>query len=110
MKPQSQELTDYLQCTAIIAWKTPAVIEQTQEVTASLTQDIAKARALFERVCDAIPHSSDIGTYVGSSSISRHAAACRFSLIAHPHRKAGATSVIKRSSCSRFHGGRKVGI
>jgi hypothetical protein len=31
-------------------------------------------------------------------------------LTAHPHRKAGATSVIKRSSCSRVHGGRKVGI
>src|SRR5437868_3786037 len=31
-------------------------------------------------------------------------------LAAHPHRKAGATSVIKRSSCSRFHGGRKVGM
>jgi hypothetical protein len=31
-------------------------------------------------------------------------------LVAHPHRKAGATSVIKRSSCSRFHGGRKVGM
>jgi hypothetical protein len=34
----------------------------------------------------------------------------RLRLIAHPHRKAGATSVIKRSSCARFHGGRKVGI
>jgi len=31
-------------------------------------------------------------------------------LAAHPHRKAGATSVIKWSKRSRFHGGRKVGI
>src|SRR4029453_14665803 len=39
-------------------------------------------------------------------SLSHHYAAPA----AHLHRKAGATSVIKRSSCSRFHGGKKVGI
>ena len=64
MKLQSQNLTDYLQCTAVIDWQTPAVIEQTQAVTASLTQDIAKARALFAWVRDTIPHSSDIGADV----------------------------------------------
>ena len=64
MKLQSQKLTDYLQCTAIIDWQTPAIIEQTQAVTASLTQDIAKAQALFEWVRDTIPHSNDIGTDV----------------------------------------------
>jgi transglutaminase-like putative cysteine protease len=64
MQPQSHNLTDYLQCTAVIDWKTPAVIEQTQAVTASLTQDIAKAQALFEWVRDTIPHSSDIGADV----------------------------------------------
>jgi hypothetical protein len=35
MKLQSQKLADYLQCTAVIDWQTPAVIEQTQAVTAS---------------------------------------------------------------------------
>jgi transglutaminase-like putative cysteine protease len=64
MQPQSQDLADYLQCTAIIDWKTPAIVEQTQAVTATLTQDTAKAKALFEWVRDAIPHSSDIGTDV----------------------------------------------
>ena len=64
MKLQSQHLTDYLQCTAVIDWQTPAVIEQTQAVTASLTQDIAKAKALFAWVRDTIPHSSDIGADV----------------------------------------------
>jgi hypothetical protein len=33
MKLQSHNLTDYLQCTAVIDWQTPAVIEQTQAVT-----------------------------------------------------------------------------
>jgi transglutaminase-like putative cysteine protease len=64
MQLQSHNLTDYLQCTAVIDWQTPAVIEQTQAVTASLTQDIAKAKALFEWVRDTIPHSSDIGADV----------------------------------------------
>ena len=35
MKLQSQKLADYLQCTAVIDWQKPAVIEQTQAVTAS---------------------------------------------------------------------------
>jgi transglutaminase-like putative cysteine protease len=70
MQPQSQDLTDYLQSTAIIDWQTPAIIEQTQVVTASLTQDMAKARALFEWVRDAIPHSSDIGADVVTCSAS----------------------------------------
>ena len=64
MKLQSQKLADYLQCTAVIDWQTPAVIEQTQAVTASLTQDIAQAKALFTWVRDMIPHSSDIGADV----------------------------------------------
>lgn len=64
MKLQSHNLTDYLQGTAVIDWKTPTVIEQTQAVTASLTQDIAKAKALFEWVRDTIPHASDIGADV----------------------------------------------
>ena len=36
MQLQSQNLADYLQCTAVIDWQTPAIIEQTQAVTASL--------------------------------------------------------------------------
>jgi hypothetical protein len=48
-------------------------IEQTQAITASLTQDIAKARALFEWVRDTIPHSNDIGAYVATcTAMERH--------------------------------------
>ena len=64
MKLQSQSLADYLQCTPIIDWETPAIIEQTQTLTHSLTHDTEKARALFEWVRDTIPHSWDIGTDV----------------------------------------------
>lgn len=64
MKLQSQHLADYLQCTPIIDWETPAIIDQTQAITRGLTHDTAKAQALFEWVRDAIPHSWDIRTDV----------------------------------------------
>jgi transglutaminase-like putative cysteine protease len=62
MKLQSQHLADYLQCTPIIDWETPAIIAQTQAITRDLTHDTAKAQALFEWVRDAIPHSWDMQT------------------------------------------------
>jgi transglutaminase-like putative cysteine protease len=64
MKLQSSSLADYLKCTAIIDWDTPAIIEQTRAATQGLTHDTAKAQALFEWVRDAIPHSWDIHTDV----------------------------------------------
>jgi transglutaminase-like putative cysteine protease len=64
MKLQSLHLADYLKCMPIIDWETPAIIEQTQAIIRSLTRDTAKARALFEWVRDAVPHSWDIGTDV----------------------------------------------
>jgi transglutaminase-like putative cysteine protease len=62
MKLQSQHLADYLQCTPIIDWETPAIIDQTQAITRGLTHDTAKAQALFEWVRDTISHSWDIQT------------------------------------------------
>jgi transglutaminase-like putative cysteine protease len=64
MKLQSQHLADYLTCTPIIDWETPAIIEQMRAITHPLTHDTEQARALFEWVRDAIPHSWDIGTDV----------------------------------------------
>jgi transglutaminase-like putative cysteine protease len=64
MKLQSLHLTDYLKCTPVIDWETPAIIEQTQAITYGLTYDTEKARALFEWVRDVIPHAWDIGTDV----------------------------------------------
>jgi transglutaminase-like putative cysteine protease len=60
MKLQSPHLADYLKCTPIIDWETPAIIAQTQAITRALTHDTAKAQALFEWVRDAIPHAWDI--------------------------------------------------
>lgn len=71
MKLQSPHLTDYLKHTPIIDWEVPAIIEQTQAITRSLTHDTEKARALFEWVRDAIPHSWDIGTDVVTCTASQ---------------------------------------
>jgi transglutaminase-like putative cysteine protease len=64
MKLQSPHLADYLQCTPIIDWKTPAIIAQTAVITRGLTHDTEIAQALFEWVRDRIPHSRDIGADV----------------------------------------------
>jgi transglutaminase-like putative cysteine protease len=64
MRLQSQHLADYLKCTSIIDWETPTIIAQTTAVTRNLIDDVEKARALFEWVRDAIPHSWDIRTEV----------------------------------------------
>src|SRR5437660_5979844 len=64
MQLQSSHLADYLRCTPIIDWETPAIIAQTQAITRSLTHDTAKAQALFGWVRDTIPHSWDMRTDV----------------------------------------------
>ena len=48
MQLQSPHLADYLRCTPIIDWETPAIITQTQAITRSLRHDTAQAQALFE--------------------------------------------------------------
>jgi len=60
MYPESDELSDYLLSDAIIDWQTPAVRQKALELTASLSADVEKARALYEWVRDTIPHSADV--------------------------------------------------
>ena len=64
MRLQSPHLADYLECTPIIDWETPAIMAQTATITRGLAHDTAQAQALFEWVRDTIPHSCDIGTDV----------------------------------------------
>jgi len=64
MKLLSPHLADYLKCTPIIDWESPAVIAQTAVLTRDLTHDTERAQALFEWVRDRIPHSRDIGADV----------------------------------------------
>jgi transglutaminase-like putative cysteine protease len=59
MYPESDELSDYLLSDAIIDWQTPAVRQKALELTASLADDVTKARCLYEWVRDSISHSDD---------------------------------------------------
>ncbi len=59
MYPESDDLNDYLVSDTIIDWQTPAVKQKALELTHGLTDEVAKARCLYEWVRDAIPHSND---------------------------------------------------
>ncbi len=61
MKPESENLADYLVSDAIIDWQTPAVREKALVLTRSIPGDVDKARCLYEWVRDAIPHTNDAG-------------------------------------------------
>ena len=61
MYPESDELSEYLVSDAIVDWQTPAVRQKALELTQSVTDEVAKARCLYEWVRDSIPHSNDAG-------------------------------------------------
>lgn len=62
MYPESDDLNDYLLSDPIIDWQAPAILAKARELTAALATDVEKARALYEWVRDAIPHSRAIDT------------------------------------------------
>ena len=68
MYPESDDLNDYLASDAVVDWQTPAVRQKALELTQALTDDIDKARCLFEWVRDAIPHTHDAGLDVVTCS------------------------------------------
>jgi transglutaminase-like putative cysteine protease len=70
MYPESDELRDYLASDSVIDWQAPAVRQKALELTESLSDDVAKARCLYEWVRDAIPHTHDAGLDVVTCSAS----------------------------------------
>ena len=62
MYPESEDLNGYLLSDPIIDWQTPAVRQKALELTASLADEVEKARCLYEWVRDTIPHSHDADT------------------------------------------------
>jgi hypothetical protein len=60
MQPLSSNIEEYLKSSIAIDWQHSHIIDKTQEITAGLDGDIAKAKSLFEWVRDFIPHSADI--------------------------------------------------
>ncbi len=59
MYPESDDLNEYLVSDAVVDWQTPAVLQKALELTQSLSDEVAKARCLYEWVRDCIPHSDD---------------------------------------------------
>ena len=75
MYPESDDMHEYLASDTIIDWQTPAVREKALELTASLSDDGAKARCLYEWVRDIILHSTDAGLDIvtcTASDVLRH--------------------------------------
>ena len=70
MYPESDDVSEYLVSDAIIDWQTPAVRHKAVELTLSLSDEVAKARCLYEWVRDAIPHSHDAGCDIVTCSAS----------------------------------------
>ena len=62
MYPESDESADYLLSDPIIDWQTPAVRQKALELTSSLSDEVDKARCLYEWVRDNISHSADVDT------------------------------------------------
>ncbi len=64
MYPDSDDINDYLVSDTIVDWQTPEVRLKALELTSSLSDEVAKARCLYEWVRDAIPHTDDAGLEV----------------------------------------------
>ena len=60
MKLESADLSDYLLSTPVIDVESPGIREKALELIDGMESDVDQARALFEWVRDAIPHSWDI--------------------------------------------------
>ncbi|WP_054693742.1 transglutaminase-like domain-containing protein [Geotalea toluenoxydans] len=58
---ESENLDDYLVSDPVVDWKTPVVQQAAFHLTRSLSDDVEKARCLYEWVRDTIPHSNDAG-------------------------------------------------
>ena len=61
MYPEADELSEYLISDAIVDWQTPAVREKALELTGALSDEVAKARCLYEWARDNIPLATDAG-------------------------------------------------
>ncbi len=61
MNLESQILEDYLVSDTIVDWKTPEVRQTATDLTKSVSDEISKARLLYEWVRDNIPHCNDAG-------------------------------------------------
>lgn len=70
MKPESDNLSNFLKVTEIIDWDNPNVLAKARVIVEGVNDDILKIKCLFEWVRDEIPHSEDINSNIVSCSAS----------------------------------------
>ena len=85
MKPESDNINEYLKTTDIVDWDNPAVYTKARELIDGRIENIEKIRYLFEWVRDKIPHSKDINSKVVSCTASEVLAAGTGSCYAKSH-------------------------
>ena len=59
MYPESDDLNEYLASDAVVDWQNPAVQQKALELTQALSDEVAKARCLYEWVRDTISLPDD---------------------------------------------------
>ncbi len=64
MYPESDDLNEYLASDAVVDWLSPAIRQKALELTQSLSDEVAKARCLYEWVRDTISLLNDTGNDV----------------------------------------------
>ncbi len=64
MKPESKNIEDYLKYDSVIDWNNPPIQQKAEEIISDATNEIDKARLIYEWVRDEIPHSNDINTQI----------------------------------------------
>ena len=70
MKPESQNLDDYLVSDDVVDWRNPEVEGKALALAGGTDDPIAKVRILFKWVRDKVPHTKDIGGDVVTCSAS----------------------------------------
>jgi transglutaminase-like putative cysteine protease len=70
MNLQSGNLEDYLASDTVVDWREPAVLQKARELGSAVTDQVERARVLFEWVRDEIPHSKDIDSELVTCSAS----------------------------------------
>ena len=75
MYPESDEINDYLLSDAVVDWQSESVLFKARELTHGLTDEVDKARRIYEWVRDTIPHSTDADLDIvtcSASEVLRH--------------------------------------
>ena len=64
MKPESNNIDNYLKYDSVTDWNNPSIQLKAKEIIEGAVNEIDKARLIYEWVRDEIPHSNDINTQV----------------------------------------------